>query len=84
MASDDEAQRMNRLLAEQLLSSVLPLVSQQPAPRQHRSKRFKTAEKDSAESAGQDSAQEAYRKMVSSYQAMAGDGGEEGGKWLVR
>mmetsp|Transcript_4846 Transcript_4846/g.8065 ORF Transcript_4846/g.8065 Transcript_4846/m.8065 type:complete len:175 (-) Transcript_4846:233-757(-) len=81
----DEEALKNSALAEQLLSSVLPLAVQKPpqqAAKQPRSKRFKTADKEELE-AQEESAQAAYHKMVNSYQALAGDNGE-GGKWLVR
>lgn len=85
-------------LAEQLLTSVLPLVQPnqhqlQPSSRpkqqqqQYRSKRFKTADKNhSGEAAAvEESAQSSYHQLVNSYQAMTGkEKGDEGGKWLVR
>ena len=72
-------------LAEQLLSSVIPLANQQKqATRQHRSKRFKSGDKNASADSDDNSAQSSYKKMVDSYQAMAGDKGDEGGKWLVR
>lgn len=58
-----------------------PVQPQAPVQRQPRSKRFKSAAKDS--SAAPHGAAPSYSEMVSSYQALAGDKGE-GGKWLVR
>lgn len=82
----DEETLKNSALAEQLLSAVLPLSNmQQQAPRQPRSKRFKSSDKSGTDGQEkEESAQDSYRKMVNSYQALAGDNGEEGGKWLVR
>lgn len=75
----------NSDLADQLLSSVLPTQQQHQPPRQHRSKRFKTNNKNGEDPSIEESSQSSYHKMVNTYQAMTGkEKGDEGGKWLVR
>ena len=70
------------LLAEQLLSAVIPKINQQrQTSRQPRTKRFKAAEK--SEETTEKNLQASYHNQVNTYQSMTGDD-DEGGKWLVR
>lgn len=81
--NSEDTKKESKDLAEQLLSSVIPTLTQQHPQRQHRSKRFKSADKNAECQEDSNDPKSSYQKMVNTYQAMAGENGE-GGKWLVR